>query len=127
MKTIVVWVAILLVAILNGALRDTVLVNILGSVAARFLSGIILCVAIIIAAALTAGWFAPLSPGSRWYIGVWWLMLTLGFELYIGYAQHQSWQTLLDAYAFQGGNLWPLVLVTTLIAPWLGARIRGLT
>jgi len=127
LKTIVVWVAILLVALLNGALRDTVLVNILGSVAARFLSGIVLCAVILIAAALTARWFAPLSPGSRWYIGVWWLMLTLGFELSVGYAQHQSWQALLDAYTFQGGNLWPLVLVTTLIAPWLGARIRGLT
>jgi hypothetical protein len=43
----------------------------------------------------------------------------------LGPKSAQFLQRLLDAYTFQGGNLWPLVLVTTLIAPWLGARIRG--
>ncbi len=64
---------------------------------------------------------------SRWIIGGMWLALTFSFEVIVGYAQHQSWQRLLDAYTLQGGNLWPLVLVTTFIAPWAGARIRGVT
>lgn len=127
LKSVVVWLAILLVAILNGALRDAALVSLLGPTVARFLSGIILCAVILAAAGLTARWFGTLSPGSRWYIGALWLVLTLAFELTVGYAQHQSWQKLLDAYTFQGGNLWPLVLVTTFIAPWAGARIRGVT
>ncbi|MBK9624722.1 MAG: hypothetical protein IPO38_09200 [Rhodocyclaceae bacterium] len=127
LKTVIVWVAILLVAITNGALRDLVLVNLLGPTVARFVSGIVLCVIILVAAALTARWFGSLPLASRWYIGGFWLVLTLGFELSVGYAQHQSWQRLLDAYTLQGGNLWPLVLVTTFIAPWAGARIRGVT
>jgi len=127
LKSVVVWLAILLVAILNGALRDVVLADLLGPTEARFLSGIVLCAVILLAAGLTARWFGTLSLGSRWYIGALWLVLTLGFELSVGYAQHHSWPKLLDAYTLQGGNLWPLVLVTTFIAPWAGARIRGVT
>jgi hypothetical protein len=127
LKTLVVWVAILLVAVANGALRDLFLANLLGATAARFASGIVLCAVILAAAALSARWFGDLPPGSRWFIGALWLVLTLGFEISVGYAQHHSWQRLLDAYTLQGGNLWPLVLVTTFIAPWVGARIRGVT
>ena len=125
LKSLVVWAAILLVAILNGALRDMVLVNLLGQTAARALSGVILCAVILVAAAWSARWIGSGSLGSRWYMGLLWLVLTLGFEVSVGYAQHQSWQRLLDAYTLQGGNLWPLVLVTTFVAPWIGARIRG--
>lgn len=114
-----------MLAILNGALRDMVLVHALGPTSARLVSGIALCALIVIAAAFAAPWLGKLSPRSFWWIGALWLVLTLGFETAVGYAQHQSWQRLLDAYTLQGGNLWPLVLVTTLIAPWLGARIRG--
>ena len=127
LKAVVVWIAILLVASANGVLRDTVLVNVLGPTPARFLSGIILCALILGAAVLSAPWFGALSLRARWCIGGMWLVLTLGFELSVGYAQHQSWQRILDAYTFQGGNLSPLVLVTTFIAPWTGARIRGVS
>lgn len=126
-KAILVWAAILVFAICNGAFRDLVLANALGQVPARFLSGIILCVVIVAAAALAAPWFESAHPRFRWYMGCLWLALTLGFEIAVGYAQHQSWQILLDAYTLQGGNLWPLVLFTTFIAPWAGARVRGIT
>ncbi|MCM2311096.1 MAG: hypothetical protein NDI84_06790 [Steroidobacteraceae bacterium] len=126
-KAIAIWAAILAFAICNGALRDLVLVDAIGQVQARFLSGIVLCVAILAVAALAAPWFGALAPRFRWYLGGLWLVLTLGFEIAVGYAQHHSWQRLLDAYTLQGGNLWPLVLLTTFIAPWAGARIRGVT
>ena len=123
-KAILVWSAILLVAIGNGALRDLVLVDALGATAARLASGILLCTVILAAAALSARWLGVPTDRTRWLVGALWLLLTLAFELGVGYAQHQSWERLLDAYRFQGGNLWPLVLLTTLIAPWAGARMR---
>lgn len=125
-RAILVWFAILLVAILNGTLRDAVLANLVSPTTARLLSGVILCALILIAAILSANWIGRLPLRARWHVGTLWLLLTLGFELAVGYAQHQSWQRLLEAYQFQDGNLWPLVLVTTFVAPWLGARIRGL-
>ena len=55
------------------------------------------------------------------YAGVLWLCLTLGFEFGFGrYVQHKHWSELFEAYTFQGGNLWLLVLLVTLLAPfWL--------
>jgi hypothetical protein len=125
LKAVLVWVAILLVAILNGALRESVLVHFLGSTIARALSGVILCLCIVAAAALATPWLGPLAQSSLWLIGAVWLVFTVVFELTVGYAQHTSWRQVLGAYTLQGGNLWPLVLLTTFIAPWLGARIRG--
>lgn len=124
LKSVLVWVIILTLALLNSALRDVVLVPALGQTPARFVSGVVLCFLIVAAAALAAPWLGKPPPRSFWRIGALWLVLTLGFETAVGYAEHQSWQRLLDAYTLQGGNLWPLVLVTTMIAPWIGARIR---
>lgn len=123
-RAILVWAAILVFAICNGAVRDTFLVGVLGPSAARFLSGIVLCAAVVAAAALAAPWLGTVSNRDRWYLGGVWLALTLSFEFAVGYVQHQSWERLLDAYTFQGGNLWPLVLLTTFVAPWAGARLR---
>ena len=39
--------------------------------------------------------------------------------------QHQSWQQLVEAYTFKDGNLWPLVLVVTFVAPLLAVRVRS--
>ena len=125
LKAVLIWAAILMFAILNGALRDVVLVHALGPTSARLVSGIVLCAVIVALAAFAAPWLGKHPLRSFWWIGALWLVLTLGFETAVGYAQHQSGRRLLDAYTFRDGNLWPLVLVTTLVAPWLGARIRG--
>ena len=126
LRSVLVWIAILLLAILNGMLRDMVLAHALGPVLARLVSGIVLCAVIVAAAAFAAPWLGGLVLRSFWLIGVLWLVLTLGFETAVGYAQHQSWQRILDAYTLQGGDLWPLVLATTFLAPWAGARVRGI-
>ena len=123
-KAVLVWGAILLVAILNGVLRHTVLVHFLGSTVARALSGVILCLCIVAAATFASPWLGPHRRSPRFLIGALWLALTVVFELTVTYAQHTSWQQVAGAYTLQGGNLWPLVLLTTFIAPWLGARIR---
>jgi hypothetical protein len=45
-KVVIVWAAILALAILNGALRDVVVAEIVGGTAARVASGVILCLLI---------------------------------------------------------------------------------
>jgi hypothetical protein len=58
-------------------------------------------------------------------IGLGWLALTVLFELAFGLVQHRSWPELLAAYTFSGGNIWPIVLATTALAPVMAARARG--
>jgi hypothetical protein len=124
-KAVLVWAAILALAIVNGALRDALVAGIVGPTAARAASGIILCTCILAAAFVATPWFGRLPSRSWWGIGTLWLTLTVIFETAVGYAQHRSWHALLDAYTLQGGNLWPLILLATLVSPWLGARARG--
>jgi uncharacterized PurR-regulated membrane protein YhhQ (DUF165 family) len=125
-KAATLWLCILVLAILNGILREEVLVPALGGFAALVASGTLLSACIFVVALVAAPWYGPL-PSSRWIlVGLFWLLLTLVFEFGFGHlVQHKTWPELLAAYTFQGGNVWPLVLVVTMASPWLAARIRG--
>ena len=63
-------------------------------------------------------------PGQFWLVGFGWLALTLAFEFSFGLAQGKSWPVMLEAYTFNDGNLWPLVLAVTASAPFIAAKIR---
>ena len=127
LKTVALWSLILVLAILNGAVREKALVPALGSFAGLLASGVILCVGIFIVALLAAPWYGPLASRQWLLVGLVWLLLTLVIEFGFGrLAQDKTWTELLEAYAFRGGNIWPLVLLAAFISPWLAARIRGL-
>jgi hypothetical protein len=125
-KAVAVWLAILVLANLNGLAREFALAPALGPVGARLASGVLLCGIILLVACLAAPWLGRASAARWWAIGALWLGLTLAFELGIGYAQHQDLSRLLDAYTFQGGNIWPVVLLAALVSPYFAARARGL-
>ncbi|PXV64262.1 hypothetical protein C8D93_11356 [Sinimarinibacterium flocculans] len=115
-----------MLAMLNGMLREKLLLPMFGDVAALVSSGVLLSVGILLVAWLAVPWFGAL-PAREWrLIGLFWLGLTLAFEFGFGrLVQHKAWADLFSAYTFQGGNLWPLVLAVTLLAPWVAARLRG--
>ncbi len=123
-KVLAVWAAILVVAILNGALREMVLTPVLGAFGGRLTSGVILCACIFLAAWLATPWYGPQGAARFWAIGVFWLVATLAFEVGIGVAQGRDFRELLQAYTFEGGNIWPLILVAALVSPPLAARAR---
>jgi len=127
LKALVLWIAILVLAILNGTLREKALIPAMGSFGALISSGIVLSVCIVLVAFLTAPWYGTLPSSQYWLLGLFWLFLTLLFEFSFGrFVQHKDWAQLLEAYTFKGGNIWPVVLAVTLLSPWLAARLRGL-
>lgn len=127
LKALLLWMAILVCAVLNGTLREKALIPAIGAFGAQIASGILLCICIVLVALLAAPWFGPLPAPQYWLIGWFWLLLTLLFEFSFGrLIQHKDWAQLLRAYTFEGGNLWPLVLATTLLSPRLAAWLRGL-
>ena len=124
-KAAAAWLLILACAVLNGFLREAVLLPGLGTPAAMVLSGLLLSLCIVAVALLLGPWLGPLETGQRLGIGVFWLVLTLAFEFGFGrLVQQRSWSQLFEAYTFRDGNLWPLVLVVTLLAPLLAAVRR---
>jgi hypothetical protein len=121
-----VWLAILVCAVANGALREGVLVPHFGATVGLMLSGVLLCVCILVVSLLVVPWFGRERGATFVGIGLFWLLLTLAFEFSFGLVvQAKNWPELFAQYTFEGGNLWPLVLLVTALAPWLAARIRG--
>lgn len=123
-KAWLVWAAILLLAVANGALRELILVPRLGQFAGLLLSGALLSLLIVATAYLTLPWLGVRETAPLVVIGVLWLLLTVAFEFGFGLAQGKSWSLLLSAYTLRGGNVWPLVLLVTALAPLLAARLR---
>jgi hypothetical protein len=126
LRSLVAWLAILGLAIANGVLREEILIPALGKPGGLILSGVLLSMLIMLVAYGLVRFMRDLTASNGLRIGVLWLSLTLAFEFSFGrYVQHKSWAELLDAYAFKEGNIWPVVLVVTLLAPYLALRLRA--
>lgn len=125
LKALAVWAGILMLAVINGALREAVLVPKLGTPAGLVSSGLFLSALIIAVAYLSLPWLDARRFVELVAIGLGWLALTLVFEFSFGLLQGKSWQVMFEAYTFKGGNIWPVVLVVTALAPYLAAKLRG--
>jgi len=126
-KALLIWFGILILAIVNGTLREAVLIPVFGKFSGFILSGALLSIFILAVTYFTLPWFG--APASKKYfaIGFGWLLLTLVFEFTFGhFLQNKSWPQLFEAYAFKNGNIWPIVLLITAVAPYLAAKVRGL-
>jgi hypothetical protein len=125
-RAIVIWFGLLALAFANGACRELALVSALGTLVAHAISSILLSAAILLVAWLTTGWIGPTSGGEAWAIGVAWLALSLAFELLAGhYAFGKPWSELLADYNVARGRIWIVVLLTTVVAPFVAARLHG--
>jgi hypothetical protein len=126
-KSLILWAAIIPLAIANGAFRDAVLVPRLGPAGARFASGLMLSALILALAVISVPWIGRGSAHQYWSIGAVWLVFTVAFEFVFGrFVAKKPWPELIRAYTFENGDIWPLVLVIVAAAPYLAARVRGM-
>lgn len=117
-KIILWWIVLLTMAILNGMLREGFLIQALGIFTAQIISGLILSSIIFFIAFLATMNIDHLSPKGCWFIGSVWLVMTVIFEFTFGiFIQHKDLFELLQAYTFKDGNIWPIVLISTLVSP----------
>ena len=126
-RALLVWFGLLAVAFANGAVRELVLVPLVGDGPAHAVSVVILSLAIVMVTWSTIAWIRPRSLADGWRIGLLWLALTLAFELLAGhYIFLTPWSRLLADYNILRGSIWIVVLITTVAAPVIAARARGL-
>jgi hypothetical protein len=122
-RSLVVWLVMLGVASVNGALRETLLIPTTGVFAGRAISTLMLSVLVLLLTCLMIRWIRPRSGREAWSIGGLWVALTLGFEFLAGHFLFgNSWSQLLGEYNVLQGRIWILVLITIAIAPPLCAR-----
>jgi len=127
-RGVLIWCALLVIASLNGAAREAVLIPRLGAVGGRAASSLTLSAFIVILTWTSIGWIAPRSAQQAWAVGVVWVLLTLAFEFLAGhYLFHNPWDRLLEDYNVLRGRIWIVVLITTLLSPRLCAASRNLS
>jgi hypothetical protein len=119
------WFGIMLIAVANGALRIFVIVPLTGEAVGHLVSTLFLCLFVIFAASFAVRWIGAAETGPLLLVGGLWLAMTLAFEFLAGhYLFGNSWERLLANYDVASGRIWVLVPVTTLLAPWLGLKLR---
>jgi hypothetical protein len=127
MRAFAVWLLIVLVAVINGGIRQALISPRTGDTVGHAISTIMLCAAILLLCSVTIGWMQPATRREVWRIGALWATLTLSFECLAGhYVFGTPWRQLLADYNVFRGRIWVLVLITTAIGPWLAARSHRL-
>jgi predicted ABC-type sugar transport system permease subunit len=107
-----------LVAVINGVLRETVLIPRIGAYPGHVLSTAVLVVVIL---GITAVYFRRVSVEYRrlelLVIGALWMGLTVGFEFLVGYVENTPVAVTLGQYDVLAGQVWIAVPVTLLVSP----------
>ena len=126
LKSLIIWLCFIPVAILNGGLREYVLAKAIGEYWALPVSGIILSACIFLITWLLFPRIVKVhSSKNCWLIGTYWAFLTMAFEFAAGWAGGNTAMELLAAYNPVTGNLWLLVLATTLLSPIVVSNVTG--
>jgi hypothetical protein len=119
-----VWVALAVLAVLNGAFREVVLIPRIGEYPGHVVSTLLL-VALILA--VSGAYFTTtgtaFSDTELLVVGVLWTLLTVGFEFLVGYAEGTPVSVTLGQYDVLAGQVWILVPLTLLVAPTLFGRV----
>ena len=123
-KSLLIWLAIIPLAILNGGLREMVINPLIGERYGQPLSCVLLCVFIFVLCWFCISRIGRGTAKTYWIIGLWWIILTILFETGFGLLTGHCFAELLKAYDITSGNLWLLVVLFTGIAPWLSAKVR---
>ncbi len=116
-RAVLSWLVLLVVAFLNGAVRQLAYPSKLGDFAARQVSTGVGAVALGVAI-----WFIlrrwPLSRAAHaWATGALWAALTVVFEIALVRGGGRPWDDVFAQYALWNGSLWPLLILWVLAAP----------
>jgi len=126
LKYTVCWIGLVVVAIVNGVVREKVYRQLMGELTAHQLSTVIgLAFFSVYIWILTRNWRIE-STGQAFAIGAIWLGLTFVFEFIFGhYVIGHPWSRLFHDYNLLKGRLWVLVLIWTAIAPYTFYKLQS--
>ena len=123
-KSFLVWLLFIPLAIANGALRDLVLTPALGDTLGRAVSSLTLSLLILGLTVLLVKRLGVDTRAGYLAVGAFWLVLTLLFEvsfalLVIGHPMDE----LMKDFDIFRGRLWLVVLAATFFAPLLASKM----
>jgi hypothetical protein len=117
-KYTILWLGLVVIAILNGLLREKVFRQHLKELPAHQFSTVTLLALISIFTWIFSIIWPLELPGHAFAVGAIWLTLTIAFEFIFGhYAVKKPWNVLLTDYNLSKGRIWIFVLIWTFFAP----------
>ena len=126
LKYTVSWIGMVIIAIMNGVIRDAVYGKSLGELTAHQISTFTLIVLSGLYLWLLGLAWNITSPGQAITIGLIWLALTVAFEFLFGhYVVKHPWDRLIHDYNILKGRIWILVLIWITIAPYVFHKFRS--
>jgi hypothetical protein len=125
-KYVLAWIPMLVIAVANGALRQTIFAKVMSERHAHQLSTLIGSVFMGLFIWLIMHIWPPSSGHQALLVGLIWLGLTVAFEFFMGLVlQHLPLAQVLDQYNLFAGRVWILFLIWITLAPWLFLRFRN--
>ncbi|TCO83663.1 hypothetical protein EV699_10147 [Plasticicumulans lactativorans] len=122
-RYLLAWLAMIPLAIANGALRELGYARRMGERRAHQCSTLTAIVVFGAYIALVVRTWPPASAAQALAVGLLWLVLTVAFEFGFGHwGRGLPWRALLRDYDLRAGRLWPLFLAWLALAPWLFHR-----
>lgn len=119
-RSLAAWLVMLVVAVVNGAVRDLTYGKRLGELTAHQLSTLTGCTLLGIVMWIFVRLYPLSSAGQAWRLGLLWTGLTVAFEfLFFHYVGGRSWAELRGNYDVLAGRVWVAVLAWVALAPYL--------
>ncbi len=123
-RSLAVWLLIIVAEIVHGILRAIVLVPVVGEFRSNQI-GVFTGSAIILAITyFTIRWIGATSRTELLLVGAIWLVLTVAFEVLFGrFVVGLSWKRIASDYNILNGGLMPLGLLVLLFSPMIAAKL----
>lgn len=116
-KYTIAWFGMMVLAIINGTIRDFFYMPYIGTLAAHQLSTVILLAAFVFYIAWLAKQWPLHSRSQAWIVGIIWFFMTEVFEFGLGLRQGLTMDELLHAYNLFEGELWIIIPIWVLVGP----------
>jgi hypothetical protein len=124
-RSFLIWLLFIPLAVLNGVFRDLLLTPSLGDTLGRAISSLTLSFLIFGLTVLFVKKLGVSTLPGLFIVGGFWLVLTVLFEfIFFIIIMAHPLDVLFEDYNLFRGRLWFLVLVTTFFSPFLAFRIR---
>jgi hypothetical protein len=122
-RYLLAWIAMLVIAVANGALRQATYAKIMPELRAHQLSTVLGSAFIGLFIWIVVRKWPPSSGRHALTIGLLWLALTVAFESFMGLVlARKAPAEVLHDYDLLAGRVWVLFLAWLVLAPWLFHR-----
>jgi hypothetical protein len=120
------WIGMVVLAILNGAIREKIYGPFMQELSAHQLSTFIALVIFGLYIWALTGIYPIESSIQAFLIGAMWVIMTILFEFIFGhFVMRHPWSKLFHDYNLLKGRVWLLVLIWTAIAPYVFYQVRS--